>query len=180
MKKYGVFGAIPDGACSNTLHNNFHFSWNSVCRTKQSYRALFGDIRWSGEPIRSHRWHYKIALFSEATFIFKFEFTAWVVCSSTDAPFIPLQLSWQLNPFYSLRVAHVASRRVALVVRTESLFVVSFSSCRVLFEVRTKYMTFRAGIGQTPNASFTLQAEPSRTEPKRTESDRLSTAQFYG
>jgi len=41
-------------------------------------------------------------------------------------------------------------------------------------------MTCRAGIGQKPYASFTLRAEPSRTEPNLTESDRLTSTQFYG
>jgi hypothetical protein len=35
----------------------------------------------------------KIALFSEATFIFKIEFIARLARSATDVPFIPLQLS---------------------------------------------------------------------------------------
>ena len=47
---------------------------------------------------------------------------AWVVRSSTDAPFIPLRLSWQRTQFCPLRVALDASRRVALVVRTELRF----------------------------------------------------------
>jgi len=52
-------------------------------------------------------------LFSEAAFIFKFKFTAWVVRSSTYVPFIPLQLSWQPITFLSAsrRSRHVMSRR---------------------------------------------------------------------
>jgi len=43
-------------------------------------------------------------------------------------------------------------------------------SRRYLCDVRYKYMTCRAGIGQTPSALFTLQAEPSRTDPNRSDS----------
>jgi len=164
MKKYGVFGAIPDGACSNTLHNNFHFSWNSVCRTKQSYTALFGDIQWSGEPTRRHRWHYKIGLFSEATFIFKFEFTAWVVRSSTDAPFIPLQLSWQPNPFYSLRVAHVASL-LSWGLRVFS----SYHSRRVALSLRYALNTWRFVQGLARRLMRHSHCKPSRAEQNRSE-----------
>jgi len=48
--------------------------------------------------------------------------TAWLLRSSSDAPFIPLQLSWQPASFCPLHVVLVASRRVALVVRTERRF----------------------------------------------------------
>jgi len=47
---------------------------------------------------------------------------AWVVRNSTDAPVIPLRLSWQPNPFRFLRVALDASCRVAVVVKTERRF----------------------------------------------------------
>jgi len=57
--------------------------------------------------------------------------TAWVVRSSTNAPFIPLQISWQHNPC-SLRVVLDASRRVAVVVRTERTFVGSLVAWRSL------------------------------------------------
>ena len=91
----------------------------------------------------------------------------WVVRSSTDAPVIHLRLSWQPNPFRSLRVALDASCRVAVVVRTERRFKGSLSSRRVACEIRKKYMTCQAGIGQTPLASLTLQPEPSRSEPNQ-------------
>ena len=75
---------------------------------------------------------------------------AWVVRGSTDAPVLPLRLSWQPNPFRSLRVALDASCRVAVLVRTERRFCGSLSSRRVVCEIRIKYMTCQAGIGQTP------------------------------
>jgi hypothetical protein len=56
---------------------------------------------------------------------------AQVVRSSKEAPFIPLQISWQPNPC-SLRVVLDASRRVAIVVRTERTFVGSLVAWRSL------------------------------------------------
>jgi len=99
---------------------NFHISWDSVGPIRQSYRSLFGEIRRSAEPTRRHRWHYNISLFSEAAFIFKYEFTASAMRSSTYVFFMPLQLSCQPTPFCPLRVALVASRRVALIMRTDA------------------------------------------------------------
>jgi len=164
MEKCGVFGVIPDGACSNTFHINFHFSGNSVGHIKQSFRALFGDIRWSGEPTRRHRWRYKIAVFSEVTFIFKFEFTPWVVRSSTYFPFILLQLFWEPNPFCPLRVALVASRCVAVVVRTDAL-ISSYQSRRVAFSVRYALNTWRVVHGLARSRRPYSRCKPSRTEP---------------
>ena len=78
---------------------------------------MFGEIRPSGEPTRRHRWRYKVGLFSEAAFIFKFRFPVWAVRSSMCVLFMPLQLSWQPTPFCPLHVALVASSRVAFSVR---------------------------------------------------------------
>ena len=136
-----------------TFHINFHFSWNSVGPIKQCFRALFGDIRLSGEPTRRHRWQYKIALFSEATFIFKFEFTAWVVRRSTDAPFIPLQLSWQPTPFCPLRVA--------LGVRTERRF---RRITLVAFFTRYALNTCRVLQGLARRVRHHSHCKPSRTD----------------
>jgi len=76
---------------------------------------------------------------------------------SAGAPFIPLQLSWEPTPF-------CVARRSC---REDWASFSSYHSRRVLGEVRIKYMTCRAGIGQTPYASFTLQAAPYRTESIR-------------
>jgi len=56
--------------------------------------------------------------------------TAWVVRRFTEAPFIPLQVSWLPSPFLLLRVDHV--------VRNEHAFIGSLSSRRVLCEIRIK------------------------------------------
>jgi hypothetical protein len=118
----------------------FHFCWNSVDPIRHSYRAPFGEIRRSGEPIPKRRWHYKIVLFSEAPFIFKFKFTAWVMPSSTYVLFIPLQLSWQPTPFFPLRVALVrVTSRCSSRTEWHVGLVASLSSHRVLCEVRIKW-----------------------------------------
>jgi len=104
--------------------------------------------------------------------------TAWVARSSTDAPVMTIQFSWQPNPLVSLRDALDTSCRVAVVVRTELL---SSDHSRLLNYFRRitlvssrslrnkiKYMTFCAWIDQTSYASFALQTEQSRIEPNRT------------
>ena len=147
----------------------FIFRENSVGPIKQSYRALFGDTWWTGEPTRGHRWHYKITLFSEATFIIKFEFTAWVVRSSAYVPFIPLQLSWEPTPFWSLRVPLDTSCRVALVVQTDASLS-SYPSRRVAFSVRYVVNTRRVmqGLARSlrPHSHCkAIGAEQNRTDP---------------
>jgi len=66
--------------------------------------------------------------------------------SSTDAPFVPLHISWQPNPFRSL---HVTLNASLLSWGLSIAFVGSLLLHRVLCEVRIKYMTRHAWIGQT-------------------------------
>ena len=94
----------------------------------------------------------------------------WVVRSSTYASFIPLQLCWQPNTFCPLRVA--------LVLRIESLS--SYHSRRVAFSVRYAINTWRVVQGLARRLGRHLHCKPSRAEPNRTESDSLSSVQFYG
>jgi len=160
---------MTDAACSNTCHINFHLSLNSVGHIKQSYRALFGDIGWSGEPTRRYRWHYKIVLFFEATFIFKVEITAWVLHSSPNVLFIPLQLSWQPTTICPLRVALVASCCPALVVRTERRF---RRRRRVAFSVRYALNSWRVVQGLARRPRPQSHCKPSRAQPSRAEYNR--------
>jgi len=94
------------------------------------------------------------------------------VRSSTDAPFIPLQLSWQPNTFCPLRVALVASRRVALVLRTELRF--RRITRRVAFSVRYVLNTWRVVQGLARRLRRHSHCEPSRTEPNRTAPNRTA------
>ena len=92
---------------------------------------------------------------------------AWVVRSSTDARVIPLRLSWQPNPFRSLRVALDTSCRVAVVVRTVRRFclinLVASRSLRDMLYIRDvsgRYWPDALGVTHTAT-----RAEPIRTEP---------------
>ena len=132
---------------------------------------------------------------------FQIEFTAWVVRSSTYVLFIPLPLSWQPTPFCPLRVALVASRCVAFLVRTDA----SLLSChyrRVAFSVRYVLLydvscrDWPDALGLIHTASraepkrFGLENKPTlwkgsihtarRTEPSRIEPDRLWPSVFTG
>jgi len=82
--------------------------------------------------------------------------THWVMRSCTDAPFIPLQISWQPNPC-SLRVVLDASGRVA-VVRTDPTFVGSLVAWRSL-----RY-TWRSVQGLTRRLMCHSRCNPSRAE----------------
>jgi len=73
----------------------------------------------------------------------------------------------------SLLSRHVASRRVALVVKTGALLS-SYHSLRVAFsEIRIEQVTRRVVNGHNLRLSFTLQAEPCPTESNKTEIIRL-------
>jgi len=114
--------------------------------------------------------------------------TAWVVRSSTNAPFVPVQLSWQPNPFCPIRVPLVASCRLALVARTERLFrrithVASRSLWGTLYIHDVAWKDWPDPLGLILTASridsawktnlryemeaLTLHAKPSRIEPDR-------------
>ena len=124
----------------------------------------YGENRRSGEPTCRHRWQYKVSFFSEAAFIFKFEFAASVVRSSTYVLCIPLQLSWQPTPFWSLRVALDTSCRVALVVRTDASHS-SYPSRRVAFSVRYVLYTWRVVHGLARSLRSNSHCKASRAEP---------------
>ena len=81
-----------------------------------------------------------------------------------DAQFIPLQLSWQPNAFCPLRVALVASRRVAVVVRTERrLRHINL----VAFSVRYALNTWRVVQGLARRLRRHSHCKPSWAKPNR-------------
>jgi len=103
---------------------------------------------------------------------------SWVVRSCTDAPFIPLQLSWQPNPFCPLRVAVGASRRVAVFVRTERRFR-WITLVRVAFSVRYALNAWRVVQGLARRLRRHSHCKPSRSEQNRNDPIRLGKQTYF-
>jgi len=105
--------------------------------------------------------------------------TAPVVRRSTDAPVIPLRLSWQPNPFRSLRVALHASCHVAVVVGTERrVRLITLVASRL--STRYALDTWRVRQLLATRLRRHSHWNPSRADQIRTHSDRPSDAQVYG
>jgi len=89
-----------------------------------------------------------------------------VIRSSTDAPFIPLHMSWQPNPFRSHRFALDASGRVAIIVRNERPFRWIH---RVALSATYTLNTWRVVHGMARRTRRQSHCNPSRAEQNRSE-----------
>ena len=148
MKKCGVFGVIPDGACSNTFHINFHFSWNSVGPIKQSWPDALGrHSHCKPSPAEQNRTEsdrlssaqlYGRSLYTSSPIL--------TACSIFSAP----RRSWR-----------VTSRRCR---REDWASLSSFHSRRVAFSVRYALYTWRVVQGLARRLTRHSHCKPSRTE----------------